>query len=240
MGKRFKQLVVGVTFMLLGFFVTFQVMHNQEDYSFVSLKTISDLQGEITNGLNEIKNLKELISAKNHKLMEYQNAIENEGSISDVLYTELQDLKTIAGLVDLEGPGITVKVGDSEREIYPFEDPRDFIIHEEDILVLINELRYAGAEAISVNGQRILPHTEIKCAGPTITINNHTSGQPFVIKAIGDPTTLEAAIKSPGSYAYDLKEYYDLVVESMVSQRVRIPKYQGDLIINYMSAQEGE
>jgi len=240
MEKKFNRLMIGITFMVLGFVVTFQVMHNRDDYSFISLKTVSDLQRDVTNGANEIKNLRELITVRDQRLKEYQNAVENEGSISDVLYTELQNLKIAAGLVDLEGPGITVKVSDSEREIFYWDDPNDLVIHEQDVLLLINELKYAGTEAISINGQRVLSNTEIKCSGPTITINNHTSGQPFIIKAIGDPITLEAAIKSPGSYANDLKEIYDLVVESMVSQRVRIPRYQGELLINYMSAQEDE
>ena len=82
--------------------------------------------------------------------------------------------------------------------------------------------------------------SEIKCTGPTITINNYTYGQPFIIKAIGDPATLDAAIKSPDSYAVGLREVYGLVVESQVSLRVRISKYQDEVALKYVTPREGE
>lgn len=242
MGKKklYGNILIGMIFTLLGFVITFQMVHMKEDYSFVSLKTISDLQIEANKELSEIKNIRELIYTKNNRLKEYQRAVENEGSIREVLYAEIQNLKTISGFVDLEGPGIIVKLSDSERELYEWEDPNDLIVHNIDVLNIVNELRFAGAEALSINGERVLSNTEIKCTGPTITINNYTFGQPFIIKAIGDPVTLEAAVKSPESTAYRLREYYGLIVESQVSPWVKIPRYKGHVPMNYITAKEGE
>lgn len=240
MKKPYNDLLLGSIFVLLGFIITFQLMHMTEDYSFVSIKTVSDLQNEVNREKNEINNIKELIKNNNFRLDEYQSALENEGSISDVLRTEIETLKVTGGFTDLEGPGITVKVSDSERELYPWENPSDLVVHEQDIVMILNDLRYAGAEAISINGQRLMAHTEIKCSGPTITINNHTYGQPFIIKAIGDPATLEAALKSPESHAFGIREYYGIVIDTMVSPWVRIPKYLGEIPTNFITPKESE
>lgn len=226
--------------MILGFVLTIQLMNMNEDYSFVSLKTMSDLQNEVNKEKAELENLLGLLRDKKNRLEEYQKASENEVSIVEVLHSEINKLKLYSGFVDLEGSGIIVKLSDAEREMYEWEDPVNLIIHEEDVVAILNELRFAGAEAISINGQRIISNTKIKCAGPTITIDEHTYGQPFIIKAIGDPATLEAAVKSPESHGYMLSEFYGIIVESQTSPRVRIPKHTGSVSTQYIKLKEGE
>ena len=66
-----------------------------------------------------------------------------------------------------------------------------YIIHDDDLLRVINELRAAGAEAIAINGERIVAMSEIRCAGPTLSVNNNRSAPPYEIKAIGNPNNLE-------------------------------------------------
>ena len=104
----------------------------------------------------------------------------------------------------------------------------------------VNDLKTAGAEAVSVNEQRIMSISEIQCAGATITVNNHTYGQPFVIKAIGDPDMLGAAIKSPESYASLLKDVYGLGLEVEVYENVKISKFNSDINWKYLTPKEGE
>ncbi|KAB3538581.1 DUF881 domain-containing protein [Alkaliphilus pronyensis] len=240
MNNNIIRLKILIIFVLFGFFMTFQIKNVKEDYSFVSLKTMSDIQNEIDKELNEISNLKDLLIEREKRLNEYQKAIFEEGSIKDVLKTELDQVKMLAGVTDLQGPGIIVKLSDSTRELYEGEDPNDLLIHQRDVLMIINELKVAGAEAIAVNGQRIIHTSEIKCTGPTITINNHTYGQPFIIVAIGDPITLDAAIKAPDSHGALLKDFYNIGVESQTSPRVRISKYNGELTMKYSKVREGE
>src|SRR5690606_19334456 len=98
----------------------------------------------------------------------------------------------------------------------------------------------AGAEALSINGQRIMSISEIQCAGATITINNYTYGQSFIIKAIGDPDILGAAVKSPESYATILKDVYGLGLEVATYENIRIAKYHGDIAWKYLTPKEGE
>ena len=76
--------------------------------------------------------------------------------------------------------------------------------------------------------------SEIKCSGPTVTINGKTYGQPFVIKAIGDPANLEAAIKSIDSYSYMLNSIYGIKIDVRTSESVVITRYWRSKQYNYL------
>jgi len=226
-------------FLLLGFLIVVQLRTVKEDYGHVTLKTITDLQKSVAAERQEITDILQLIKQSEERLYNYENALEVEGSIKDVVENELNGVKMVLGMTDLEGPGIILRLSDSERDLEVGEDPNDIIVHDSDVLTILNDLKIAGAEVMSINGQRILNTSEIKCAGPTITINNYTYAQPFIIKAIGDPVTLDAAIKAPDAYARNLKEFYGLVVESETSEKVRIPRYVGDVNMSYATSKEG-
>ncbi len=240
MKSNFQKLIVAFLFCILGFTIAMQFANKPEDYNFVSLKTLNELHNSIAKEEEEINNIRELIISSKRRLDEYQRALDEEGSIRDVLKNEIETAKLISGFQDLEGPGIVIKLSDSDRELYEGENPNNLVVHDGDILTIINDLRIAGAEVISINGQRLLSKSEIKCTGPTITINNYTYGQPFILKAIGNPITLDAAIKAPGSHAWDLKEVWGLEVESYTSDRVRITKYQGDMALQHIKPAEGD
>lgn len=234
-----KNIIILLVCFLLSFLFVIQIRSLQDNYGHVTLKTITDLQKSIDAERQEVSDLKRLIKQSEEKLLEYKVALEEEGSIKEVVENELNTAEKFLGMTDVEGPGIILKLSDSERDLFEGQNPNDIIVHDLDVLIILNDLKVAGAEVLSINGQRIINTSEIKCTGPTITINNYTYAQPFIIKAIGDPTTLDAAIKAPNTYARNLEEVYGLVVESQVSERVRISRYQDDITLNYTSSREG-
>ncbi len=240
MKTQLSKIIIIFLCTILGFFTVIQIKNVQEDYSFVSLRTIMDLQNLIKSEKEEISNISELVISSKNRLLEYETAIKEGGSIKDVLAKEHDQFKMISGFVDLEGPGVVVMLSDSDRELYEWEDPNNVIVHDLDVLIIVNDLKTAGAEAISINGQRIMSTSEIQCAGATITINNHTYGQPFIIKAIGDPDMLGAAVKSPESYASLLKDVYDLGLEVAIYEDIKIPKFNNDINWEYLTPKEGE
>lgn len=236
---QLNKIIIILLCIILGFFIAIQTKNVQEDLGFVSLRTITDLQNLIKKEEEELANIKELIISSKRKLAQYEEATSEGGSIKDILQDEKEEFKLISGFVDLEGPGIVVKLSDSERELYEWEDPNNVIVHDLDVLILVNDLKIAGAEAISINGQRIMSISEIQCAGATITINNYTYGQPFIIRAIGDPDILGAAVKSPESYASILKEVYGLGLEVAVYENVKVSKFNNDITWKYLMPKEG-
>jgi len=138
-----------------------------------------------------------------------------------------EELKLQACLLPLEGTGIIVKMDDSNKAANDKENQNLYLIHDDDLLRVINELRAAGAEAISVNGQRLIDTSEIRCAGPTLSVNNVRSSAPFEIHAIGEKKTLEKAIKMRGGVEDTLK-VWGIQLEVEISDFVYIPPYKGD------------
>lgn len=106
------------------------------------------------------------------------------------------------------------------------------MVHDEDLLKIVNELRAGGAEAISINDQRIIAISEIRCVGPTININSTRYAPPYVIKAIGNPETLQAALNLKGGIVDTLK-FYGIKIDIQTSNNIVVPKYSDPIRFFY-------
>lgn len=142
------------------------------------------------------------------------------------LQDELRKANLAAGLVPIHGPGIILTLNDSPRNLQAGADPNALLVHDDDILRVTNELRSAGAEAISVNNERLIATSEIRCAGNTIQINSSRIAPPFIIKAIGDPDTLHNGVLIKGGYLESLK-VIGIQVQVQKTDEVQIPAYTG-------------
>jgi len=163
------------------------------------------------------------IEEKDKMLEEYRKAETDEETV-EVLKQELNKALQDAGLTNIRGAGLTVVMEDSTKTIEGVTDLNAYLVHDEDILKVVNELRSAGAEAIAVNDQRIISTSEIRCAGTTIFINGERVGAPFIIKAIGDPALLESAMLMRGGYVDGLREW-GIGIAITRETDVVIPKY---------------
>ena len=141
------------------------------------------------------------------------------------------------GLSEVNGSGVIITVADSDIDANSVLDSNDLLVHDKDILKIINELKNAGAEAISINDQRIVITTSIICGGNIININGERIGSPFEIKAIGSPEAL-ANLTRPGGYLSTLKTDRKLNVDLKKSNDITIPKYSGVLSFKYLSKVE--
>lgn len=126
----------------------------------------------------------------------------------------------------MAGPGIEVEITDSAKPLGKGENPNIAIVHNEDLLKIVNELRASGAEAISVNDQRLVETSEITCAGPTILVNKSRLVPPFVIRAIGDSDTMSAALHLRGGVVEYL-HFYGIQVNISKKPDVQVPMYVG-------------
>ena len=103
----------------------------------------------------------------------------------------------------------------------------------------INELRAAGAEAIAINGERIVAMSEIRCAGPTLSVNNNRSAPPYEIKAIGNPNNLESALKLRGGVLENFK-FWGIQADLSQSDDIVIPAFKGRKSFEYAKIAEGQ
>lgn len=149
---------------------------------------------------------------------------------------ELDRARIVAGVTELTGPGVEVTLNDSIVSLKPGQDPNLYVLHDEDVLRVLNELRAAGAEAVSINGQRLLATTEVRCTGPTVLINkNNRLAPPYVVTAIGNPDTLESSLKMKGGVAETL-QFWGIQVTVKKLPQVVVPPYNGGIKFEYAKA----
>ncbi len=144
---------------------------------------------------------------------------------------EIQQGNKVIGLTEVTGPGVIITLSDSTRDTSSALNVSDLLVHDGDVLSVINELKNAGAEAISINNQRLVPTSSIVCGGNIIEINGEKVGAPFEIKAIGLPEQL-AALSRPGGYLEILKRA-TVGVKLEKSNNITIPRYTGVITYEY-------
>lgn len=215
--------------LFFSFFLTMlivaQIRIVKDQYLYTSLKSIKVMEDDLSIETEELSQLNQLKEEKQHELDAFLNIKKTENS-SELLTDILLHRKMQAGYQKVKGKGVIIELMDSEDEVGDGENPNNLLIHDQDILILLNDLKVAGAEALSVNGQRIVAESEVKCSGATITINGTTYGQPFIVKAIGDPKQLEAAVLSPDSYGDILQKLYHIKVKTEIKDSVEIVAFE--------------
>ncbi|WP_295656755.1 DUF881 domain-containing protein [uncultured Nocardioides sp.] len=109
---------------------------------------------------------------------------------------EVDELSDPAGLTPRTGPGVTVTLTDAPQELIETsaEDPNFLVVHQQDIQAVVNALWRGGAEAVTVQGQRIISTTGIKCTGNTVTLQGVPYSPPYVITGVGDQADLLGSI----------------------------------------------
>lgn len=180
--------------------------------------------------LKQVDDLQRTNKAQQVQISKYENGVSSSSAQMRALSADLKSAKFAACLTAVQGPGVEVTLTDSKK---PFAGglPAGFtppnIIHDTDINATVNELKAAGAEAISVNDQRIGAVTPIRCAGPTVFVNNTAQTPPYVIEAIGKPQTLEAALNLPGGEADQVKNFDKAMFTVQPAKRLAIPASNG-------------
>lgn len=224
---------------LLGFFASGLLRTKITTQVPFPIQSIQESKIELDRLRTETEDINKLILDKEDQYDKLSSLSSEEAR--ELLLDELEKLQMTSGYKSVEGPGITIVMEDNNSEGAFGEDFDIDVIHDADVLRIINDLKVAGAEAISVNGQRILPTSEIKCGGPIIRVNGKSLATPFVIKAIGDPKVLNASVKAPNTYAYGLKHIDQIEIETKMEEKVVIDAYGGRFSYKYSRPlKEGE
>ncbi|MBE6100397.1 MAG: DUF881 domain-containing protein [Anaerovibrio sp.] len=207
------RLSIACVCMVLGLMLSVQFRSTQDIRASLPFQRVEELSARLHQMEAENKELE----AELRDLKGMSGSEKNEKIADDVMM--------FAGMTALEGPGIILTIDDSGKIAKKDNDPNLYLVHDEDILKVVNELRAAGAEAISINDQRLTANSEIRCAGPTISVNNVRSAPPFEIRAIGDKDNLINAINMRGGVADSLK-VWGIKLDIQPSDNVWIPAYK--------------
>lgn len=239
MNKKRNIIVIGIVCCILTFGIAVQLRTIDNTNTMVS-KTSENTElrdsaikwkekydqsiANLENAENELKNIRQSATQNNPE------AIEKE--------IELANNNVNLGLTDVTGPGVIITLSDNENatseNIGLTEDIRDYLVHDSNLREVIRKLKNSGAEAISINDQRLVFNTWVTCSGNVIRVNGVKVGSPFEIKAIGSPELLY------GNLEQTIKKLNDLgiIVNIEKKDNINIIKYSGTIQQNYAKSIE--
>ena len=206
-------LALTATCLILGVIVGVQVNTVKQQ----RVTTENQRLSEATIALNQMQAERDALLKQNEALektlKEYQDG--NFGG-------EVELLLEFAGLTKVSGAGVTVTMNDSSNK--GGSDMNAYLVHAEDLLSVVNELNAAGAEAVSINGQRMVGKSAITCAGSIVMVNGVRVAAPFEIKAVGDPAVMDSALHFPGGVVDNLSPW-GIEINVRRENAVTVPAY---------------
>ncbi len=238
MKHRSKEIMF-VVFLLLGMIITmqFRTILIFQQQSTIGQTSVQALVLELDQIMKEGVQLQEQLRKLEEEKDEIFMRLNNDGNpMINELIRHKKEMQLISGFLDVKGVGIVVTLNDAPAR-NEMADPSELIIHDADITAILNNLRAAGAQALSINNERILATSKQLCAGPTILINQNRYPVPYIIKAIGDPDSMAEALEA--SEAVVIMRAYNIQVDIKKEAEIRIPRYEAyQKIENMISGME--
>lgn len=229
MRKFASQISIFIVCGILGFMLAYQskILMNQDNtLNLAGNNNSTDITVEIERYKNQKQELEKKVDELQGKVKKYEDTAASTSDSTKNLLDELEDTRILTGETDVKGPGIIIYITPSSSMFGNnlSENVSDKIT-DKHLAYLVNELRFAGAEAISINDIRIVSNTGIRTAGNYILINNDEKISPssrIVIEAIGDQKLLYSDMSFPEVFA-DFKNLADIKFEKKDS--ISIKKY---------------
>ena len=231
--KRTISIILGIMCFALTFGIFVQMRTIRSTNSSIGQnQEANELRDEILRYKERYDNrFKELEEAEKELEKEREEATKNNSELEQA-QQKITEGNKLTGMTEVTGPGVTITLTDGKGIATSTLNPSQVIVHDLDVLSVVNELINAGAEAISINDQRWVLTTAISCRGNTIDINGERIGAPFVIKAIGLPEYL-AGLERVGGYL-ELMRGDGVGVTLEKSNSITIPKYSGVINFEYL------
>ena len=205
--------------------IIFTQFKTVEETDITAIETMreTELREEIASWKTKYDEVDAKLKETENIISEYNQELNNSENSSKILEEEVKEAEKKLGYTDVKGEGIIVTISDGEKNIEYY-----------DILDLINELNAAGAEAISVNDERIVSTTDIKQVElRIILVNTRKISGPYTIKAIGNQIYLESELIGNGGYVDTLRKSGHSI-EIQKKDNVEILKYNGEIKTKYI------
>lgn len=223
MGRVRSQVGVAVVCAILGFMVVYQfkVLMKQDKALNTTNKNSTDVTVEIEQYKKQKQELETKVNDLQNQVKNYEKVAAGKSDATKNLLKELEDTRMLTGVTDVRGQGITIYLTPDTKI---FGNNTEDHLTDKHLVYLVNELRFAGAEAISINDIRVVSRTGIRNAGNYILINDEkiSPSRRVVIQAIGDKNLLYSAMSFPEVFT-DFKGLCDVKFEK--ADDIMIKKY---------------
>ncbi|MFW2487623.1 DUF881 domain-containing protein [Clostridium chromiireducens] len=236
-------LFVFIATIILGFLISINFnFKGIQSYSQLNSSQYQNAVEERAALYREIGNLKEDNIEKIDKIRNYVNNDKKDDKILEDMKAQINDYEMFIGLSKIEGPGIILRINDGKTNAMEenTDEINNKLLHDNDMALVLNELRVAGAEAISVNNHRIVPWSGVICNWAFIGFDDGgMEYAPFNIYVIGDSEKLKAALLEDGSHIKQLM-FRKLDVDIKEVDKIIMPPTSANSNVKYMSRDESK
>lgn len=229
-GKIIMTVTIGIMTFVLTYviFMQFKVVE-ETDITEIESARESELKEKLASWKEKYEDVESKVEESQQTLNEYNEKKASNQETSELVAQELEEAKVTVGTTDVKGDGVVITLKDTE----------EVMIEYIDLLELVDDLRLAGAEAISINDKRVINMTDIaSVTDGLILVNSNFLSSPYVVKAIGDPKYLESALNTKTIGFIDKMTKYGKDVTLERQNNIKIDKYDKEIEINYMKDKE--
>ncbi|MFD4815328.1 DUF881 domain-containing protein [Peribacillus butanolivorans] len=195
-----KQVILSLVSVVLGFLIAFSYNLTKDGQGAVKDKAWDqeyELRQQLIEQEKQNRELQKELLQKQAKVSNIEKDLAQEKQLFFNLAKDTEKYRMYLGKVKVKGTGLQVTLEDGS-DMNSKANVNNYLVHEQHVFKVVNELYISGAEAVAINGQRLDHDSYIVCNGPVITIDGHQHPAPFIISAIGDPDILEASLDIPG------------------------------------------
>lgn len=240
-----KRVVAAITLGIVCFVLTIAIFvqiktTNNSNSTVAQTMEENDLRDQVLRMKEKYDNIYAELQNATKKLEQVRENATKDDSEAKAKQEELRLNNMLLCQSDMTGEGVIITLKDgttNNSDVLSSLTATDVIVHNSDLLQIVNDLKNAGAEAISINGERIVQTSSITCEGIIIKINNKKLGSPYVIKAIGSAATLETSLSIPGGYL-DIMKNDGVIVDIKKSDGLTVEKYDGVITTKYLETDD--
>lgn len=226
--KGILSISIGCVALILSL-VMFTQFKTIEQTDIVAIETMreTELRTELADWKTKYEEVETKLDDVNSRIEEYKTQMSSEEDATELLKQELNESQKFLGYTDVHGEGIILTLEDNSLNN----------IERFDLISLVNELKLAGAEAISINDERIVSNTDIALINNRIIlVNGRRIASPYVVKAIGDKKYLESAVTIKGGFVDEMKAS-EKDINYTVEDDILINKFAGTMSLDYIKSE---
>ncbi len=228
-GKVIMIVTIGIICILLTSVMFLQFKSVQViEASGVGQKRETELRTEYSTLKDKSSEMKQQLEEIQNTTKEYTDQSSDVQATMDLLKSDVDKARCDLGYTDVKGPGIILTIADGKNAA----NDKEQVVTYNDLIMAINELKYAGAEAISLNDERVVNNSFVANISEYMVMNDNRISGPYTIKVIGDSKDLESVINIKGGIK-DYLESYNKQISYTIENEVYINKYNGNVEINF-------
>ena len=242
MKKKTEIIILTIMCFILSIAISMQIKTvNNNGSTIGSSQSESNLKAQVLQMKEKYENEYNKLEELTEELEKVRQDVSSNSEELKGLEDKIKKDNILLGNTDVKGQGVSITLNDGKSDLNLF-NPENLLVHAENVLLVVNELKNAGAEAISVNGQRIVNSSDIVGINNNqyILVNGERIVGPYEVKAIGNKEEFDKILnfKDSGFIPYYRNKGYS--IEMHYADNISINAYNKEITLKYLKDKKEE